>query len=286
VSGVTDAITDSRQLITFDSPPVNEVALAVQFTDPVVDLELLAALARNLKGDFPQQQQQPPLPRMVEAVSSLGPPQFEFQFGATSFPRTWFLSSEGHRLVQVQSDRIVLNWRRLEGSEPYPRYGSLYGVLSDLLTRLHTLAEEAGKTPINVNFCEISYINEIAVPGVETGQSHPDLSRIISLVTDVRGREFLPQAEDAQFQARWRIPPDQLPPGTPVGRLYVAVGPAFRAATQLPIYTMNLTSRIVPAPFTELMNSLDILDIGHEWIVRAFADLTTEEMHAVWERRD
>jgi uncharacterized protein (TIGR04255 family) len=259
--------------------------LALQFDRPAIDLEVLGLLAGRLKADFPTQQQQPPLPPMQEATGQPGPPQFEVQFGAMPMPRTWFSSPDGHRLVQVQSDRLVLNWRRLEGDEPYPRYVFLRDLLSQLLGKL-TEVFEAAKTEVPaVNFSELSYINEIAVPGVGPGQPHPDLAQIIEFVERLAGRTFLPQAEDAQFQARWRIPKDQLPDGSAIGRLYVVLSPGFRADTQLPIYVMNMTTRIVPPPTSNFDMALELLDIGHDWIVRGFADLTTEDMHRYWQVR-
>lgn len=271
------------QPITFEDPPVNEVALALQFDRAVIDLEVLGLLAGKLKSDFPIQQPQTPVPPMEEPVDPQGGQQFQVQFGVPgSLPRTWFLSVDGHQLVQVQSDRIVVNWRRLGGEQPYPRYTSLRDLLVRVLGQLGDAQGTAGMEPAPVNFCELVYINEIAVPGVEPGQPHPDLARVIALLERLRGRQFLPQAEDAQLQARWRIPAVQLPQGAPVGRLYLGIGPGWRADTQLPVYAMNLTARLVPPPATDLASGLEILDIGHDWIVRAFADLTTEEMHRLW----
>jgi uncharacterized protein (TIGR04255 family) len=275
-------MADPLQPVTFDTPPVNEVALALQFAEPSVDLEVLGLLAGTLKEMFPVREQQPPLPPLSESPGHLALPNFELRFGVMSLPRTWFLSTDGHRLVQLQSDRLVLNWRRLAGDEPYPRYTALREELLHILGQLDHALSVAGKAPCRVNFCELTYINEINVPGTEAGERHPDLALIIDLVSRVRGRTFLPQAEDAQFQVRWRIPPDQLPDGAGVGRLYVAVSPGFRADTQLPVYGMNLTARIVPPPDTQLLAAVTLLDVGHDWIVRGFADLTTEDMQQQW----
>ena len=269
--------------MTFAAPPVNEVALALQFSEPVVDLDVLADFSRALRADFPDRQQQPPLPKMSEPVGLFSPPQLQIEFGLTSLPRTWLLSADGHRLIQVQADRLVLNWRRLEGDQPYPRYTTLSGEFADLIGALDAAAKSAGRPRIVVDFCEISYVNEIVVPGIEPTQRHPDLSEVISVVKKVKGKAFLPDAEDAQFQARWRIDPAALPPGSSVGRLYLAVSPGYRADTQLPIYAMNLAARIVPPPDADLTAAMPLLDVGHDWIVRGFADITTEKMHRVWE---
>jgi uncharacterized protein (TIGR04255 family) len=264
---------------------VNEVALALQFDRPAVDVEVLGLLAGRLKPEFPVQQQVPPLPPMEEPT---GPaqPQFQVQLGAPpTFPRTWFSGPDGHQLVQVQSDRFALNWRRLGGEVPYPRYTFLHDLLTKLLAELREALDATGTDTPAVNFCELLYINEIVVPGVEPGQRHPDLSQIIRFVEPIAGPTFLPEAEDAQLQARWRMPAEALPVGAEIGRLYVAITPGLRPDTQLPIYLMHVTARIVPPLGCDLGAALDVLDVGHEWIVRGFADLTTDEMHKLWRIR-
>jgi uncharacterized protein (TIGR04255 family) len=259
--------------------------MALQLAEPCIDLEILGLLASRLKEGYPVREQQPPLPPMDEPIEQFGTPQIELRFGGLSLPRTWFMSENRHLLIQAQSDRIALNWRRLAGDEPYPRYTALREEMAKLVDRLEEVLHDAEKAPPSVNFCELTYINEIAVPGVTAGDAHPDLGQILDLVDRVSGRSFLPQAEDSQFQARWRIPLDLLPDGSRIGRLYVAVSPALRADTQLPIYGMNLASRIVPPASTSLVSGIDVLDIGHDWIVRGFADLTTQDMHQQWKVR-
>src|SRR3954469_22670112 len=112
---------ESLQPVTFRRPPVAEVALAVQFDAPVVDVEILGQLVTRLKSEFPDREQQPALPPMVEPTGLLNPPQIELQFGPMPvFGRTWLLTTDGHHLVQIQSDRLVFNWRRLNADVEYP----------------------------------------------------------------------------------------------------------------------------------------------------------------------
>jgi uncharacterized protein (TIGR04255 family) len=273
------------QPITFDFPPVTEVALAMQFERPVIDLEVLGLVAGKLKGEFPQREQQPPLPPMDEPVEPV-PPGIQFQIVPPTLPRTWFVSADGHSLVQLQPDRIAVNWRRLAGGQPYPRYTALRTLLARVVELLLEAVNATGAETANVNFCELTYLNEIAPPDAQAGQPHPDLARVVNLLERTSGRTFLPDAEDAQLQIRWRIPATTLPEGTQIGRLYVSVAPGFRADSQVPIYAMNLTARMVPPPTVGARAALEVVDVGHEWIVRGFADLTTEDMHRVWGARN
>jgi hypothetical protein len=60
--------------------------------------------------------------------------------------------------------------------------------------------------------------------------------------------------------------------------------PAFRSTDMKFILNLNLTARGTPAGSTtgELVAWLNL---AHEWIVRAFDELTGPTMHDVWRRR-
>jgi hypothetical protein len=45
------------------------------------------------------------------------------------------------------------------------------------------------------------------------------------------------------------------------------------------MFVLNLTARGL------LGKSTEFLDLGREWIVRSFAEMTTTEMHEVWKRK-
>jgi hypothetical protein len=88
--------------------------------------------------------------------------------------------------------------------------------------------------------------------------------------------EFLPASEGLAFKANF-------PMQDRTGRLRVALNRAVRAIDGAEVLVFTLTARGKPqSSATE-----DILawcDQGREWIVRGFADLTTERMHGLWRR--
>ncbi len=104
----------------------------------------------------------------------------------------------------------------------------------------------------------------------------PPLGRFLRPVGSFAG-DFLSEPEDARLQARWRIPGDN---GAPVGRLYAAADPAFNL-DGTPIYLLTLTARLL-ADQAEPSAAVELLDLAHDWIVRGFKDLTTDEMHTTW----
>jgi uncharacterized protein (TIGR04255 family) len=262
----------NHEFVSFDSPPVEEVVFAVQFVDPVISFDHMAQLQRDLRSEFPTQQIQPPLDRMVskdEVVVSfrVGPP----------LPRIWWLSADGHRVVQVQEDRVALNWRRLGGWEVrYPRYPQLRGEFIGHLAALRAAVE----SDVAIDACELSYVNELRLEsGGYVGM--PPLRRLLRTVLSEQLQGFLGEPEDQQWAARWAIPSVNKEPG---GTLEAKVEPVRRRIDGYPTYLLTLTCRMVGDFRLNNNKYIDALDTAHEHIVRGFADLTTEEMHEQWGR--
>jgi hypothetical protein len=67
------------------------------------------------------------------------------------------------------------------------------------------------------------------------------------------------------------------------GRLRVMMQPAIRRQGAKEVLQSTLTARGRPRR-PELGASLGWFDLGHEWIVRGFTDLTTAAMHTIWRR--
>src|SRR4051794_20214244 len=87
---------NDHDLIGFGRPPVQEVALAVQFGSEVIDLEVFACFSEATRDQLPGREYQPRLPPMEELFDlPRALPDFGFAFG-TSFalPRAWLVSAD------------------------------------------------------------------------------------------------------------------------------------------------------------------------------------------------
>jgi len=267
-----------ESIVDFARPPVVEVALAVQFGAPSLDTLDIAALADHFREAFPRRAEQPPRPPMQEDFEDARQPQpitVEF-FPAPPTPRFWFLSEDESQLIQVQQDLVAYNWRRMRETDAYPRYTSLRRALVDRLRTSERILKERGKGSFEPNWCEVTYVNHVIAP--ETSKRRPPLRDVISLVS--RGQPkaaFLPEPEDVQLAARYRIVRDD----EPVGRLTVSAAPGIRNTDGRPIWGLTLTAR-VRASASKLDKAFEALDLGHEWVVRGFVDVTTKRMHDDW----
>lgn len=271
------------RLPSFRSPPVIELALGVRF-EPIEGLRAvqIGRLYESRYGaEFPQVEEKGPIEIPIERFGRQARmPEFRFEVTeGPPAPRHWFVDETGTQLVQVQRDWFARNWRKTEDDQEYRRYPSVRQPFADDLAFLASFVQENGLGAIKPLQCEVTYVNDLRpVQGIWS--DHGDLSAIMRIWRDDLAREWLPRPEEAQFTLNYVIASG----GDPIGRLRIVVQPAFAVADDLPIYRLNLTARGAPLSGGDVDGVLEFLDLGHEWIVRAFDSVTSDAMHKAWER--
>jgi hypothetical protein len=111
----------ARDLPSFSEPPVNEVAIGIGFRPLRSWGSVAPGEFRSLVRErYPKVEDKGPLPPMV------APTEIGLSFGVLDMPpvrRTWFLTDTEETLIQIQEDRLHVNWRRVREEDAYPRYG-------------------------------------------------------------------------------------------------------------------------------------------------------------------
>ena len=262
--------------VTFRSPPVIEVALAVQFQPGVFDTtRILGQFWPLVREDYPRLEQQPALPPQTVEFGPTPPVQVEMLPGPPA-PRFWFLTEGGERLLQVQPDRVIFNWRKTSDTDQYPRYRELRPEFERHFNALLGLLTEEERSGLRPTWCEVTYVNHIL--GDNFGRS-PSLGEVLTVVEDPTPSQSLHELEDAQLLQRFRLTGDS--GSEPVGRLHVTTAPAVRNVDQRPLLALTLVARLRPAEATP-EGALASLDRCRDVIVRGFRDLTMPSMHERW----
>ena len=258
----------------FDNPPVVEVVLGVQFR-PLPGLHGLglAPLQAVWRDMFPISQEYPPLMPVIE-----GDPQGAGKLQLSLLPvpavRQWFVSESGNELVQLQPDRLLVNWRAGDTAEKYPRYRHMRSTFESRFTELSSFAKDQGFGSLDVVQAELSYINVIQL-------SREDLGRLETFLQGWSGTpgHHLDPPEEVRVTLTYSVPDIGIPPV----RLYAEVSPA-QLTTGERVLFFTLTIRGNPGG-RSLDETLKFLDEAHSHLVRSFAELTRESMHALWGRR-
>ena len=133
------------------------------------------------------------------------------------------------------------------------------------------MVEELGELELNQR--EITYVNHIPASGAWS--QHGELGFVAPLLVGEMRGAFLPDPEDIALQVRYPIQD-----GESLSRLYVVASPVVSMPSRDPAFRLTLTAR---GRLTDGALRFQ-LDLGREWIVRGFTEVTSQRMHELWER--
>ena len=267
-------MTAPAGLPSFKAPPLNEMAVGVQFM-PCRDYNsLMAADVWNLfREDYPTTQEQPPTQPNFELF---GPVQQPINFGFIQEPifnRYFFVSEQEDEIIQFQSDKLFHNWRRIDNKmnvHVYPRFDEIYRKYIAEIGLLDQFFQKRQGYPIIINQAEVTYVNQIDV------SSNRNPSHWLRYIKPEIG-----VADDFVGNFR-RVLYDR--DGKPEARFICEASSATDAHGR-PLIVMNLTVRGAPKS-TGVSEALEFLRKSRETVVAAFAELTTDSAHEAWERME
>ncbi len=239
--------------VNFRDPPVVEVALSVQFEAvPGLASYRSGELYGRWSGEYPvvsQQSELSPLPPLDAEEGDLF-----LQVGGSSGSRLWFEAEDGGYLIQLQADRLTVNWRRLT-TQAYPRYPE---VRSRFVAAWDGLVGALGGPP-DANQIEVIYVNRVprSPDRVLQGWDNP-----ICVQEDGRF--------NAVFERSLRLPAARLAKGQ------TALGGHYGEPTET---MLSLIVRAVP----EVADMpIFAIDAAREYIVTRFKAITDTLMHEEW----
>lgn len=259
----------------FDSPPVIETALSVEFK-PLEKWGIphFGLFWQRIRQSFPEFSVKAPLASEIETFDKPKLVTAQIEFMSEPEVRCWFFDSKADQLIQVQHDRFVHNWRRT-GDRPYPSYDAVRPSFESNWDVFSAFLREEDLGRPQVVQCEMTYVNHFESGREWTAMN--DLPRVLMPWSGKLSEGFLPSPEQIQMAMSFLMPDNR-------GRLRIGLQPVIRTADRKVTLQLTLIARGAPAS-SEKESILEWFDLGHEWIVRGFADLTSPEMHRLWKRR-
>lgn len=259
----------------FKQPPLNEVVLGVQFSNPLSYSQIQAGEVWSLfRPEYPHVEEHQPLTPAFETFGPKIHPDMGSQFALIEGPihdRYWFINTDRDELIQFQQDRLHHNWRKIgDEKNEYPRFERMLEKFTDELSRLQEYFNSLAPQSLQVNQCEVSYINHFPIEGGED-------VRVSDWLRFINFEESQPQNFTFSFRETLR---DE--GSNPWARLNCNVAEGIKVGGQR-IIALTLTVRGAPsAPDTE--SALAFLTKGRSHIVKRFAELTTDKAHEKWGR--
>jgi uncharacterized protein (TIGR04255 family) len=265
-------ITQRTPLPEYEKPPVNEVVCSILF-DPLDKFlnAYLGILWEKYKPEYTKCEEAAPLVPVVETFD-----QSEPTFELLPLPRTWFVHARDHKIIQVQRDRFLHNWRKVQPDDPYPRYETIIDDFQNHLAKFTELLRENELGLLMPRQYELTYVNHIY-----QGEGWDTISDVGTIFPNFswqkREDSFLPSPVNVNWQTVFNLP-DR------AGRLHARLRNGIHQDNRRHVIIFEITARGI-GRYQTLDTMREWFDLSHEWVVRAFADLTDLQVQKdLWRR--
>jgi uncharacterized protein (TIGR04255 family) len=256
----------------FENPPVIEVVCGVQF-EGVDEWKTphYGLYWDRLGGEYPDSEEQQPLPRLRLDVKKLEEPiQIPL---LPPLRRVFFVKPPGNFLIQVQPYRFLYNWRRVQDSDIYPRFDAPYEGFVKEWDRFRSFVDDLKLGQVQPETFELTYINHI----FDRGVSFPrDVWRYMGFYGATPQATTARDATGLALQVSWPLPDN-------LGTLVLDMKHGHRMKDEGEVLVLELSARGKAGDNAADMNHW--FSIAHTAIVTTFAALTTNEAHILWGKK-
>jgi uncharacterized protein (TIGR04255 family) len=226
-----------RTLPDYDTPPAVETIIGVRFA-PLKDWKAahFGLFWDRIRDEYPRSETHAALGAVDAPLILKFPEQFPSEFEVPI--RCWFINRKETTLIQVQRDRVMHNWRKLEHDQPYLHYHELRPDFEHNWARFREFLNSERIAHPNALECEVTYVNHL-----ERGREWESFADLPSVVTSWCGSKkdgFLPDPNLVTFTSVY-------PMSRQDGTLRVVLQPAFRPADKKEVMQLTVTGQCRPS---------------------------------------
>jgi uncharacterized protein (TIGR04255 family) len=282
VGAVESSAHNMAERIKFGSPPVIETALSVQFNT-------LAGFTAahsgwfwkeyvEKLGDSEEWKQVVEAPKIPEVFERFGVDDVWIQPSLRVVPgvvssRVQIIRRDGERMIQMQDNRFILNWRKQASA--YPSFQTLLPEFRNMLNAFESFCLEAGFGKPVYNLWEVVYVDQVKKGMM--WDSARNLDRIFPALTPPSvSAHYAPPSDDETISADWRFSL-----ANRRGRLYVQVRQARLQQSNEEVIQLTTTAR---GPVSDAQSWEQGLDFGHEALRETFLAITSTEAQELWKK--
>ena len=270
------SVSAPQSLPEYGNPPVDEVVCGVLF-EPIKAFLLphFGLLWEKFKPEYPDCQEVPPLMPTIESFEEFPPAEMEIP--EIPLPRVWFLHDDG-RIIQVQRDRFLHNWRKLRPTAEYPRYRKVFHMFQTHFSTFQEFLNELRLGTVIPRQYEMTYVN--LIPQGRGWETEGDIHKVFpDFCRQGEKERFLPAPDGISWRTSFLLP-------NRAGRLHMHIQTARRRDDKRPLFRFEITARGI-GPDTSPKAMQAWFDLAHEWIVRGFADSTGLQVQRdVWRLKE
>jgi uncharacterized protein (TIGR04255 family) len=259
----------AQSLPNYRRPPVIEVAAGVQFEElKGWQTRYFGQFWNEFSAEYPFTQDQPPTPDVLE-----GGPRLEI-LTLPPLRRMLLLSKDQNYVIQLQESRLHFNWRKVKDTDEYPRFEkAIFPRFLDVWGRFSNFATRMTLGNVRPQRYELTYINHIEPKGDYFAEALETKVKLFQW-SAIKGEAKFLTAPTA-VSAAWTF---QLPDQRGVAQANLT------QATRADGRSVLVLGMSCGGPASARYSLDEWFATAHEWIVRGFADLTTDSAQSEWGR--
>ncbi len=258
----------------YKNPPLTETVFSVNF-EPIEGLHngRLGLFWHEVKDDFPEAQHAPliePTTELFESTAGWPVPPLQFQLDDGTASRLQLKGESRHRLLQIQRDRVVYNWLKVENQE-YPRFGQIFARFLHFWQKFEEFLENERLASPKLITWELVYVNH-----VERGklwQTPADWHGVFPALFGDATCSPAGEPESVESHSTFCF-------REPNGRLHVETSKVHRLdESRIPALRLQLTAR---GMFTADLQFEQAYDAAHRMIVTSFPAFASDHANQYW----
>ncbi len=241
--------------LEFTNAPVAEVVIGVQFKGAPIPIDLLFQVYNQFTEKYPVIQEHPPLNPFVEKASGI--PDSSFLPGF--FSRKFFINKTNDKLIQIQQDRLLFNWRRKEDQEQYPHFKVVLADFMEVYNFINSKVQLDGQ----LKQYEVTYWDQINIEEFGRSDYNPKGAlKILSIDSEING-----------IDVQYSIPNSEMG-----GNLRVGLRQGVRNSDMKKIILLETTMR----GFSDKIPIAEWCDKAHNQLLTYFDSIITDNAFKKW----
>lgn len=245
-----------KKTLKFKNAPINELVFGVHFDELDVDDNYKFLFYESIKDEYPSVTENPPLNSIIEKKDKLN-----YNIPLKGFnTRHFFINKDNDKLIQLQKNRFLFNWRKTENMDNYPHFNNVYKDFDILFGMLENKLNKA----LDIKQLEVTYYDHIYLESFEL--KNYDLSKIFS---------FWNSSEQFnQINLSYSIFKEEIN-----GNLNIDIKSANRKDDNKKLIVLNSTCR---GMFLNNQSFKEWFDVSHNILLEYFFTNITEKAKTIW----
>ncbi len=193
------------KLAEFTKPPLVEVVAGVQFAKlDELSAAKIGLFWEKLEPEFSLTQDHPPLAPLRENFDRLGRARSLQLLQQPTTPRIWFHNAETTKILQIQNDRLIFNWRKATPAETYPRYSQIKKHFVEYYEKFFKFVLDTMGRKLDAETCELTYVNHIAAQ--DGLKDHQEIGKIFQFSPPIHLGLKKSTLEEGRLNLVYRLP--------------------------------------------------------------------------------